>query len=155
MDSIEEVNTCFLEVIGTPGRLNDFIQRECIGLAYIQVLILDEADRMLDMGFEPQIRTIIEEADMPPKTERQTLMFSATFPDEMQRMAQNYLREYVYITVGKVGSTTDSITQRLWLAEIGNRSNGKREKMALLYDALKEKGKTLVFVGGNHLDFLT
>ena len=53
---------------------------------------------------------------------------------------------YVYITVGKVGSTTDSITQRLWLAEIGNRSNGKREKMALLYDALKEKGKTLVFV---------
>ena len=56
---------------------------------------------------------------MPQKTERQTLMFSATFPDEMQRMAQNYLREYVYITVGKVGSTTDSITQRLWLAEIG------------------------------------
>lgn len=68
----------------TPGRLVDLIERGRISLANIRYLVLDEADRMLDMGFEPQIRRIVEGEDMPGVTERQTLMFSATFPRDIQ-----------------------------------------------------------------------
>ena len=68
----------------TPGRLVDLIERGRISLANIRYLVLDEADRMLDMGFEPQIRRIVEQEDMPGVQDRQTLMFSATFPRDIQ-----------------------------------------------------------------------
>ena len=100
-------------LVGTPGRLNDFLGRELISLQRVTFLCLDEADRMLDMGFEPQIREICEEYDLPRREERRTLMFSATFPDGVQKIAQHYLREYVFVAVGRVGSTTDSITQKI------------------------------------------
>jgi len=76
-------------MVATPGRLVDFIDRSRISLANIQYLVFDEADRMLDMGFEPQIRYIVEGCDMPT-AKRQTLMFSATFPLEIQRLAQDF-----------------------------------------------------------------
>eukprot|EP00619_Florenciella_sp_RCC1007_P006578 CAMPEP_0205912698 /NCGR_PEP_ID=MMETSP1325-20131115/6029_1 /ASSEMBLY_ACC=CAM_ASM_000708 /TAXON_ID=236786 /ORGANISM="Florenciella sp., Strain RCC1007" /LENGTH=72 /DNA_ID=CAMNT_0053279449 /DNA_START=1 /DNA_END=216 /DNA_ORIENTATION=+ len=65
------------------------------------------------MGFEPQLRRICEQADLPPKHLRITLMFSATFADQVQKIAAKYLRAYVYVTVGRVGSTVDSIEQRI------------------------------------------
>ena len=66
--------------IATPGRLNDFLEAGVVDLYACRYLVFDEADRMLDMGFEPQIRRIVEQADMPPKERRKTMLFSATFP---------------------------------------------------------------------------
>ena len=71
-------------LVATPGRLVDLLERARVSLQMIRFLCLDEADRMLDMGFEPQIRRIVEQMDMPPSGERQTMLFSATFPKEIQ-----------------------------------------------------------------------
>lgn len=71
-------------LVATPGRLVDLLERARVSLQMIRYLALDEADRMLDMGFEPQIRKIVEQMDMPPAGVRQTMLFSATFPKEIQ-----------------------------------------------------------------------
>lgn len=81
-------------IVATPGRLDDIIARGKIGLENLRFLVLDEADRMLDMGFEPQIRHIVEHKDMPPTGVRQTLMFSATFPKNIQVMLFNFFLFY-------------------------------------------------------------
>ncbi|KAL7636214.1 UNVERIFIED_CONTAM: hypothetical protein RMT77_012971 [Armadillidium vulgare] len=110
-------------LVATPGRLADMIDRGKIGLDYCKYLVLDEADRMLDMGFEPQIRRIVEKDNMPPTGQRQTLMFSATFPKEIQRLAQDFLDNYIFLAVGRVGSTSENITQKIvWVGEDDKRS---------------------------------
>jgi len=126
-------------LVATPGRLVDFLNRNKISLYACKFTVLDEADRMLDLGFEPQIQEILECFDMP--NERQTMMFSATFPVEIQKLAQNYLTNYVFLAVGRVGSTAESITQEL------ERANGRHEKLDVLMDLLPRcDGLTLVFV---------
>lgn len=100
---------------------------------------------MLDMGFEPQIRRIVEGADMPLSDIRQTLLFSATFPKEVQRLAQDFLRrDFVTLTVGRVGAATDTIVQRIIYAR------DHQEKPHLLVDVLMSQGvegeRVLVFV---------
>ncbi|KAL7060004.1 hypothetical protein AAHC03_09215 [Spirometra sp. Aus1] len=129
-------------LVATPGRLLDVMDRGRIGLNHIRFLVLDEADRMLDMGFEPQIRKIVEGDAMPPCGSRQTLMFSATFPKQIQVLAQDFLSDYVFLTVGRVGSTSENITQQLlWVAE--------HQKRGALVDLLAESepgDRTLIFV---------
>lgn len=71
-------------LVATPGRLVDLLERARVSLQSIRYLALDEADRMLDMGFEPQVRRIVEQMDMPLPGARQTMLFSATFPKEIQ-----------------------------------------------------------------------
>jgi len=129
-------------LVGTPGRLVDMIQRGKIGLECVQFLCLDEADRMLDMGFEPQIREIVEKCDMPPTGQRQTLMFSATFPKEIQMLARDFLDNYIFLAVGRVGSTSENITQKVvWVEE-----HDKREFLLDLLNASGPDSLTLVFV---------
>lgn len=83
-----------------PGRLKDFIDGGNISMKCIKFLILDECDRMLDMGFEKDIRYIINCVDMPKKEERITLMCSATIPPTIKNLAMNLMRPPVLITVG-------------------------------------------------------
>lgn len=129
-------------LIATPGRLNDMLQRGVISLKNIKYFVLDEADRMLDMGFEPQIRYIVEDCDMPPPEERQSLLFSATFPKEIQYLARDFLNDYIFLSVGKVGSTSENITQRVMHVE----SDEKKSTLLDILSADEEKGLTLVFV---------
>ncbi|CAN9433971.1 unnamed protein product [Alternaria alternata] len=128
-------------LVATPGRLVDLIERGRISLASIKYLVLDEADRMLDMGFEPQIRRIVEGEDMPPTAARQTLMFSATFPRDIQMLARDFLKDYIFLSVGRVGSTSENITQKIEYVE-------DVDKRSVLLDILHTHGAglTLIFV---------
>ncbi|KAK4225895.1 P-loop containing nucleoside triphosphate hydrolase protein [Podospora fimiseda] len=128
-------------LVATPGRLVDLIERGRISLQNIKYLVLDEADRMLDMGFEPQIRRIVQGEDMPPTGNRQTLMFSATFPRDIQMLAQDFLNDYVFLSVGRVGSTSENITQKVEYVE-------DVDKRSVLLDILHTHGAglTLIFV---------
>ena len=126
----------------TPGRLVDLIERGRISLKNIRYLVLDEADRMLDMGFEPQIRRIVQGEDMPDVHDRQTLMFSATFPREIQILARDFLKDYIFLSVGRVGSTSENITQKIEFVE-------DHDKRSVLLDILASEGNTgltLIFV---------
>ncbi|KAM9836048.1 putative ATP-dependent RNA helicase DDX4 [Aulostomus maculatus] len=127
---------------GTPGRLLDMIGRGKIGLSKLRYLVLDEADRMLDMGFEPDMRRLVGSPGLPSKENRQTLMFSATFPEDIQRMAADFLKtDYLFLAVGVVGGACSDVEQTL----IQVTKFSKREQ---LLDILKTTGseRTMVFV---------
>lgn len=85
-------------VIATPGRLIDFLEKGTTNLRRCTYLVLDEADRMLDMGFEPQIRKIIEQI----RPDRQVLMWSATWPKEVRNLAEEFLHSYIQVNIGSL-----------------------------------------------------
>jgi len=140
-DQLREINRGVELLIATPGRLIDFLDRGIISLQRCIYLVLDEADRMLDMGFEPQIRDVVEQRDLTPVGQRQTVMFSATFPKEIQRLAGDFLAPgYLFLSVGRVGSSTDLISQHVEYVR-------SEEKPSVLLDLLQSvSGRTLVFV---------
>ena len=106
-------------VVATPGRLLDHVQQKNVNLGTTEILVLDEADRMLDMGFMPDIKRIL---DLLPK-ERQNLLFSATFPDEVKKLAAAILTDPVTIQVAKRNSAAETITQVIYrVANIKKRS---------------------------------
>ncbi|XP_075873647.1 putative ATP-dependent RNA helicase DDX4 isoform X4 [Nelusetta ayraudi] len=127
---------------GSPGRLLDMIGRGKVGLSKVRYFVLDEADRMLDMGFEPDMRRIVASPGMPPKEHRQTLMFSATYPDDIQRLALDFLRpDYLFLAVGVVGGACSDVEQTF----VQVTKFSKREQ---LLDLLRSTGteRTMVFV---------
>jgi ATP-dependent RNA helicase RhlE len=122
-------------VIATPGRLIDHLEQKTINLAKVQVLVLDEADRMLDMGFAPQIKKILEQV---PK-ERQTMLFSATMPDAIVKIANSYMSMPLRVEVAPAGQAAKSVTQEIFFVD-------KKDKPSLLKSLLGQyKGSILVF----------
>ncbi len=122
-------------IIATPGRLIDHLDQKSVNLSKTSVLVLDEADRMLDMGFAPQINKILENV---PKS-RQTLLFSATMPPEIVKIANSYMKTPLRIEVAPAGSAVKSVTQEIYFLERG-------EKLSLLKQLLtKFSGSVLVF----------
>lgn len=140
-------------LVATPGRLADFLDRKLVSLSRCQFLVLDEADRMLDMGFEPQLNKIVEQNDMPNRMNRQTLLFSATFPLPLQAIAQkSYLRpDSARISVGTIGATNKAVEQRLIKVD---GDGTKRDKLAILLALLqksKKRRSTIVFTNKKHV----
>ena len=128
-------------LIATPGRLNDLIGQGYIHLDQIEIFVLDEADRMLDMGFIHDVKRVI--AQLP--TPRQTLFFSATMPDEVEKLAMSILNNPEMVKVDPVSSTVDTIRQSLYLVD-------KNNKKYLLAELLKkpEVENALVFTRTKH-----
>lgn len=106
-------------LIATPGRLIDLINQKRVDLQHVQILVLDEADRMLDMGFIHDVKRII--AKMPAK--KQTLFFSATMPTEISKLVKTLLVNPVKVEITPVSSTADRINQSIYLLENGNKQN--------------------------------
>ncbi|XP_029797193.1 probable ATP-dependent RNA helicase DDX4 isoform X3 [Suricata suricatta] len=126
----------------TPGRLMDIIGKEKIGLRQVKYLVLDEADRMLDMGFGPEMKKLISCPGMPSKEQRQTLLFSATFPEEIQRLAGEFLKsDYLFVAVGQVGGACKDVQQTI--IQVGQYS--KREKLVEILRNIGDE-RTMVFV---------
>lgn len=127
-------------VIATPGRLIDHLQQDTIRLGKVQVLVLDEADRMLDMGFQPQIKRILETVP----TERQTLLFSATLSRDIAEIATRHMKTPVSIEVAPQGTTAEKVSQEFFIVH-------REQKMPLLEAILqKYTGSTLVFTRTKH-----
>ncbi|CAG9532886.1 unnamed protein product [Cercopithifilaria johnstoni] len=151
-DQVQKLTLGCHVLIATPGRLLDVMSQNVVSLHDCKFLVLDEADRMLDMGFEPQIRQIVERYSMPEKGKRVTAMFSATFPKEIQVLAQDFLMpNYVFLAVGRVGSTSENIVQKIiWVED-----HDKKRLLMEILDVDANRGLTLVFVetrrGANEL----
>jgi ATP-dependent RNA helicase RhlE len=122
-------------VIATPGRLQDFISRNLVDLRNIKILVLDEADRMLDMGFLPAIQRIV--GILPRR--RQTLCFSATLEQSVARLVNDYMRQPVRVELGSVLKPAESVELKAYEVRPGEKADVLRH---LLY---AEKGQTLVF----------
>ena len=128
-------------VVATPGRLLDLVNQKIVKLHAVNMLVLDEADKMLSMGFIDDVRKII--GKLPPK--RQTLFFSATMPKEIQKLADEILKDPIRIEVARVSSTNENIAQELYQVDRGNKNQ-------LLIHLLKDESfsRVLVFSRTKH-----
>ncbi len=125
-------------VVATPGRLLDFKRRKDIDLSQVEVMIIDEADRMLDMGFIPDVRKIIYST--PHKSKRQTLFFSATLTPDVNRLAEQWTRHPVTVEIEPDQVAVDTVEQLVYIVTT-------EDKYALLYNiiTMKKLGQVIVF----------
>lgn len=127
-------------IIATPGRLSDLLKRRSLNLNQIKIVVLDEADRMLDIGFAPQIREILSQIS----SDRQTMLFSATMSPEIAKLAAQYQKIPLRIEVAPSGTTASQIEQEVFIV-------GKESKMHFLDKILQDnKGSVLVFSRTKH-----
>ena len=127
-------------IIGTPGRINDHLNQKTLSLNGVSILVLDEADRMLDMGFAPQIKQILHKV---PK-DRQTMLFSATMPDDIVRIATEHMKLPFRVEIARPGTAAERVEQELFVVK-------KEDKLSLLKKLLEEyRGTVLVFSRTKH-----
>ncbi len=130
-------------LVACPGRLLDLANQKAIDLSHVEILVLDEADRMLDMGFIPQVRQIIRQT--PPKSERQTLLFSATFTDDVMNLAQQWTTNPAVVEIEPENVASDTVEQHVY-AVAGS------DKYKLLYNLITQNDWTRVMVFANRKD---
>jgi len=123
-------------IVGTPGRINDHLKRKTLRLNNTTFLVLDESDRMLDMGFTPQINQVLE--TVPKK--HQTLLFSATLPNNILKLAEKYLNQPVRISVGSTSTPIEKIKQEILRVNDGEKYN------QLIKEIYTRQGSILIFV---------
>lgn len=127
-------------IIATPGRLIDHLEQKTVRLDKVNILVLDEADQMLDMGFAPQIKKILQAVSK----DRQTMLFSATLPAEIMSIATMYMRLPIRIEIAPSGTTVDNVSQEIFIVK-------REDKSRLLEKILTEyKGSALVFTRTKH-----
>jgi ATP-dependent RNA helicase RhlB len=133
-------------IVGTPGRLLDFSQQGKLDLKKIGILIIDEADRLFDMGFLPDIRRLIKK--MPPYQERRTMLFSATLDSRVKELAWEHMNDPAEIKIAPGQVTVESVTQELYHVE-------QKEKMKLLLGILKKERpkNVLIFTNTKHMAY--
>ena len=130
-------------VVATPGRLLDFQRRKDLHLGKVEILIIDEADRMLDMGFIPDVRKIVYST--PGKDSRQTMFFSATLDDAVNRLARSWTRSAINVEIEPEQVAVDSVDQVIYIVT-------QEQKFALLYNIIEKKGLERVLVFCNRKD---
>ena len=130
-------------LVGTPGRLLDFANNNDIYLDQVEILVIDEADRMLDMGFIPQVRRLVRLT--PPREDRQTLLFSATFTPEIMRLSQSWTHEPVTVEIDAEQVATDTVEQKIYITTAD-------EKLTLLHNILSADDVDSVMVFANRRD---
>lgn len=130
-------------VVATPGRLLDFVQNDNLYLGLVELLVLDEADRMLDMGFIPQVRQVVSRT--PKKDCRQTLLFSATFTPEITELAGRWAMDPIMVEVEPEKVAADAVDQKVFLVTTEDKYN-------LLYNLLSEEKAEKVMVFSNRRD---
>ncbi|KAJ1956382.1 ATP-dependent RNA helicase dbp2, partial [Dipsacomyces acuminosporus] len=126
--------------IATPGRLIDMLQIQATNLRRVTYLVLDEADRMLDMGFEPQIRKIVDQI----RPDRQTLMWSATWPKEVQQLARDFLNDYIQVNIGSLDlAASHHIKQIVEVIPEGDKRHRLSRHLEKIMD--QRENKTIIF----------
>jgi len=132
-------------VVATPGRLIDHMEQKNLSLDNMRVIVLDEADRMLDMGFAPQIKKVFSAV---PK-ERQTLLFSATMPQEIIKIATTYMKLPIRVEVAPSGTTVESVTQEVFIIQKSDKNRlvekllGQHSRSTLIFTRTKHGAKRL------------
>ncbi|MFC3151162.1 ATP-dependent RNA helicase RhlB [Litoribrevibacter euphylliae] len=152
-------------LIGTPGRLIDFMFKEDVYLDQVEILILDEADRMLDMGFIPDVRKIVRQT--PHKEDRQTLLFSATYNDDIIRLTEQWTIDPVRVEIEPEQVTSERVDQRVLLLEASQRYDqlkkiisgddvglvivflNRRDQTRRLYESLRKDGVKVAILSGD------
>jgi ATP-dependent RNA helicase RhlB len=140
----ELASGCVDIIVATPGRLIDFVRSKEVDLSNVEMLVLDEADRMFSMGFIPDVRTIIRSTPRKGE-ERQTLLYSATFTDEVMNLANQWTDDAVIVEIESERKTTDTINQQVFLVE-------KKDKYKLLrnYIIQNKIERVIVFCNRRH-----
>ena len=130
-------------VVATPGRLIDFMQRRDVYLDHVEILVLDEGDRMLDMGFIPQVKRIVRTT--PRKENRQTLLFSATFTQDIINLSQQWTFEPITVEIEPEHVATDSVDQKVYMVS-------SQQRYRVLNNLLRSEEATSVIVFANRRD---
>jgi ATP-dependent RNA helicase RhlB len=130
-------------IVATPGRLLDFQRRKFLNLGMVEILVIDEADRMLDMGFIPDVRRIVEST--PPKARRQTMLFSATLTSDVRRLTSSWTKDARIVEVKPEQVAVDTIDQHVYITTT-------EEKFALLYNMIEKQNLERVLVFANRRD---